>query len=69
MNCNINGYLKYKVVLHPWNGMIERSDLVLGFKLIKFESTIMVVFENIFLFKNILKNYFLYQHIKIIKKY
>ena len=31
MNCNINGYLKYKVVLHPWNGMIERSDLVLGF--------------------------------------
>jgi hypothetical protein len=49
--------------------MIERSDLVLGFKLIKFESIIMVVFENIFLFKNILKNYFLYQHIKIIKKY
>jgi len=38
--------------------MIERSDLVLGFKLIKFESIIMVVFENIFLFKNILKNYF-----------
>jgi hypothetical protein len=56
MNCNINGYLKYKVVLHPWNGMIERSDLVLGFNSIKFKSIIItVVFKNIFLFKNILK--------------
>ena len=48
MNCNINGYLQYKVVFHSWNGMIEASDLVGMFSANKvssvFRSVVMILF-------------------------